>query len=152
MCHTLQDASQAMHKALAMLECSFPVNMANMVFHLMHHIPEDMVRLGSVYGYWMYPFERFQHWLKSRALLNRRYPESSVIEAYILFDAAEFLNTSEATGASEGDNELLRSAMGVASTMQGGKQVSCDHFREDLLFVQTLLVVWIILCKHTVVQ
>ena len=135
LCHTLQDASQAMHKALAMLEYSFSVNMANMVFHLMHHIPEDMVCLGSVYGYWMYPFERFKHWLKSRALLNRRHPESTVIEAYILFDAAEFLNTSEATGASEGDNKLLRPAMDVASTMQGGKQVSCDHFLAKTCFL-----------------
>ena len=127
-----------------MLECSFPVNMANMVFHLMHHVPEDMVRLGSVYGYWMYPFERFQHWLKSRALLNRRYPESTVIEAYSLFDAAEFLATSGATGASEGDDELLRSAMNIATTLQGGQQVLCiTTFWYRNAIIQTLLTIQI---------
>ena len=53
------------------------------------------VRLyGPLHGFWMYPLERFNSWISHRAL-NKRYPESTVIEAYRLFKAISFLQLSK---------------------------------------------------------
>ena len=55
------------------------------------------MRLTKQFGppqvFWMCPFERFNFWIISR-VKNRRYPESTVIETYRLFELANFLQRS----------------------------------------------------------
>ena len=51
-------------------------------------------RFGPVYMFWMYPYERFNSWI-IRRVLNRRYPESTVVETYRLTEWAHFLELSE---------------------------------------------------------
>ena len=42
----------------------------------------------------MYPYERFNSWI-NRQVLNRRFPESMVIETYTLYEIAHFLQPSD---------------------------------------------------------
>lgn len=42
----------------------------------------------------MYPMERFNNWIKSR-ILNRRYPESTVIETYRLYEMGFYLQVTK---------------------------------------------------------
>ena len=63
------------------------------MFHLLHHLPMFMKRFGPIRSYWMYHFERFNSWI-SRRVLNRRHPESTVIETYRLTEWASFLELS----------------------------------------------------------
>ena len=79
------------HRVLALLERDFPVSLHVIVFHLLHHLPNFLSRFGPANGFWMYPFERFNSWI-SRRLHNRRYPESTVIETYHLFELTSFLS------------------------------------------------------------
>ena len=50
-------------------------------------------RFGPVYSFWMFHFERFNSWI-SRRVLNRRYPESTVVETYLLTEWAHFMELS----------------------------------------------------------
>ena len=78
------------HKSLSLLERDFPVSLHVSVFHLLHHLPMYLRRFGPVYTHWMYPFERFNSWI-IRRVHNRRFPESTVIETYRLYDLAHYL-------------------------------------------------------------
>ena len=78
------------HESLSLLERDFPVSMHVIVFHLLHHLPLYLNRFGPCCVYWMYPYERFNSWV-IRRVQNRRYPESTVIETYRLFEWAHFL-------------------------------------------------------------
>ena len=49
---------------------------------------------GSVYNFWMFPFERFNSWI-SRQTLNRRYPEYTIIETYRLCEWVHFVEVSK---------------------------------------------------------
>ena len=62
------------HKALVLIERDFPLSMQFIVFHLLHHLPMFLRRFGPVYGFWMFPYERFNSWF-TRRVTNRRYPE-----------------------------------------------------------------------------
>lgn len=84
---------KAVHHALALFERDFPVSLQVIVFHLLHHLPMFVKRFGPVYSFWMYPYERFNSWI-SRRVLNRRYPESTVVETYRLSEWANFLEVS----------------------------------------------------------
>ena len=53
----------------------------------------------------MYPYERYKLWLKAGALLNRRHPESTVIEVYSLFDAVQYLAATGALPSSTLDSD-----------------------------------------------
>lgn len=55
----LDDLERAVHHALALFERDFPVSLQVIVFHLLHHLPMFIKRFGPVYGFWMYPYERF---------------------------------------------------------------------------------------------
>ena len=68
-----------MHRALSLLERDFPVSLRASVFHLLHHLPYYIRGFGLTYSFWMYPFERFNSWV-ARCVLNRRFPESTVVE------------------------------------------------------------------------
>lgn len=89
----LDDLERAVHHALALFERDFPVSLQVIVFHLLHHLPMFIKRFGPVYGFWMYPYERFNSWI-TRRVLNRRYPESTVVETYRLSEWANFLQVS----------------------------------------------------------
>ena len=43
---------------------------------------DDLLKSDS---FWMYPLERFNSWLSQR-VLSKRYPESTVLETYKLFE------------------------------------------------------------------
>lgn len=75
----LSQIEEEVHKALALIERDLPVTVQVIMLHLLHHLPMYLNRFGSVYVFWMFSFERFNSWI-SRRVLNRRYPESNVIE------------------------------------------------------------------------
>ena len=77
------------HRVLSLLERDFPVSLHVVVFHLLHHLPKYLRRFGPVHGYHMFPMERFNSWIKQR-VTNRRYPESTVLESYRLFELTFF--------------------------------------------------------------
>ena len=79
----LDSLEYRVHRVLSLLERDFPVSLHVIVFHLLHHLPMFIRRFGPTYGFWMYPMERFNSWV-SRRVLNRRYPESTVLETYRL--------------------------------------------------------------------
>ena len=81
------------HEVLALLERDFPASLHTMVIHLLHHMPYYLKLYCPIYGYWMYPFERFNCWISGR-VTNRRFPESTVVETYGYFDLASFLQLS----------------------------------------------------------
>lgn len=110
------------HHVLSRLERDFPMSIHVITIHLLHHLPMYLRRFGPTYGFWMFPMERFNSWI-SRRILNRRFPEASVMETYRLFEFAFFLqlsgqlpsgsttdfsptSTSELEEDSEGFNEL----------------------------------------------
>lgn len=79
-----------LHRVLSLLERDFPVSLHVIVFHLLHHVPMYIRRFGPVRGYWMYPMERFNSWI-SRRVMNRRYPEATVLQTYRVFELTYFL-------------------------------------------------------------
>lgn len=81
------------HRVLCLLERDFPVSLHVIVMHLLHHLPMYIKRFGPTYNFHMYPLERFNSWI-SRRVHNRRYPESTVIETYRLFELSSFLSAS----------------------------------------------------------
>ena len=108
----LDSLEYRVHRVLSPLERDFPVFLH--VFHLLHHLPMFIQRFGPPYGFWMYPMERFNSWV-SRRVLNRRYPESTVLETYRLHEFTSFLQISGQLpenaivefieGSTEGDQE-----------------------------------------------
>lgn len=89
----LADLERRVHQVLCLLERDFPVSLHVIVFHLLHHLPVFLQRFGPVYGYWMYPMERFNSWI-TRRVMNRRFPEATVIETYRLYELANFMDIS----------------------------------------------------------
>ena len=96
---------ERVHRVLALLERDFPVSLQVIVFHLMHHLPKFLERFGPVYMFWMYSYERFNSWV-IRRVLNRRFPESTVVETYRLTEWANFMELSGQlhAGTLPGDN------------------------------------------------
>ena len=91
---SLASLGQRVHRVVALLERDFPISLQVIVFHLLHHLTVFLERFGPVYMFWMYPYERFNSWI-IRRVLNRRYPESTVVETYRLTEWAHFLELSE---------------------------------------------------------
>lgn len=87
------DLESRVHKALVLIEKDFPLSMQVIVFHLLHHLPMFLRRFGPVYGFWMYPYERFNSWI-TRRVTSRRYPEATVVEKYRLSEWAHFMELS----------------------------------------------------------
>lgn len=82
------------HRVLSMVERDFPTCVHVISFHLLHHLPMFVRRFGPLQGFWMYPMERFNNWIKSR-IQNRRYPESTVVETYRLYELGFFLQVTQ---------------------------------------------------------
>ena len=89
----LDSLEYRVHRVLSLLERDFPVSLHVISLHLLHHLPTYLRRFGSMYGFWMYPMERFNSWISCR-ILNRRFPESNVMETYRIFEFAFFLQKS----------------------------------------------------------
>ena len=81
------------HRVLSLMERDFPATVHVITLHLLHHLPMYMRRFGPVYSFWMYPMERFNNWIKNR-VLNRRFPEATVIESYRLYEMGFHLQLS----------------------------------------------------------
>ena len=79
---SIDQLEQDLHRVLALFERDFPLSLQVIVFHLLHHLPRYIKLFGPVYSFWMYPYERFNSWI-SRRVLNRRYPESTVLATYM---------------------------------------------------------------------
>lgn len=90
----LDSIEYRLHNALSLVERDFPVSLNVISLHLLHHLPMYIHRFGPVHGYWMYPMERLNSWI-SRRILNRRFPESTVMASYRLFELSSFLQLIE---------------------------------------------------------
>ena len=55
----------------------------NITQHLLHHVVTGIRNFGPLYSTWMYGFERLNGWCSDRAI-NRRHPESTIIETYLV--------------------------------------------------------------------
>ena len=91
---SIESLEYRVHRVLSLLEKDFPVSIHVIMVHLLHHLPMYISRLGPTYGFWMYPIERFNSWL-ARRVLNRRYPESTVIETYRIFELSYHLKLTK---------------------------------------------------------
>ena len=89
----IDDLELRVHRVLALIERDFPLSLQVIVFHLLHHLPMLLRRFGPVYGFWMYPYERFNSWI-TRRVTNRRYPEATVMETYRLSEWAHFMEVA----------------------------------------------------------
>lgn len=89
----LDSLEYRVHHVLSLLERDFPVTMHVITLHMLHHLLMYLRRFGPVYGYWMYPMERFNSWISCR-ILNRRYPEATVLETFWLYELSFFLHFS----------------------------------------------------------
>ena len=87
---TIYSLEYRVNRVLALMERDFPVSIHVITIHLLHHLPMFVRRFGPLRGFWMYPKERFNNWIKCR-VLNRRYPESTVIETYRLHELSFYL-------------------------------------------------------------
>ena len=124
------------HRVLALLERDFPVSLQVIVFHLLHHLPSYVKRFGPAYTFWMYPLERFNSWI-ARRVHNRRYPESTVIETYRLFEFTSFLSLANLLPKDSFadidtviDDDTVEDDLGDSVKMQlsGEKFESLKHF------------------------
>ena len=89
----LDSVEYRLHNALSLVERDFPVSLNVISLHL-HHLPMYIRRFGPVHGYWMYPMERLNSWI-SRRVLNRRFPKSTIMASYRLFELSSFLQLTE---------------------------------------------------------
>ena len=48
---------------------------------MIHHLVDGVKEFGPTHSTWMYAYERFNSWLHRR-VMNRRYPESTLMETY----------------------------------------------------------------------
>lgn len=90
----VEELEYRLNRVLALLERDYPVSLHVIMFHLLHHLPMFVKHYGPVNNFWMFPMERYNSWI-SRRVTNRRYPESTVMETYRLFDIASFLQLSK---------------------------------------------------------
>ena len=90
----LDSIEYRLHNALSLVERDFPVSLNVISLHLLHHLPMYIRRFEPVHGYWMYPMERLNSWISQR-VLNRRFPESTIMASYRLFELSSFLQLTK---------------------------------------------------------
>ena len=105
------------HRVLSCIERDFPVTIHTVSLHLLHHLPMYIRRFGPLYSFWMYPMERFNSWI-ARRVLNRRYPEATIMETYRIYELTFFLEMSgHLPGGSivdvHGDDESMQHPSGA---------------------------------------
>ena len=77
----LNDLEEFIGETMAQLEMCFPPGYFNITEHLMIHMVAQIRALGPLYLHEMWTYERFMSIL-NRYVLNRAYPEGSMIEGY----------------------------------------------------------------------
>ena len=85
----LMDMHSKIPLILCKLETIFPPAFWNVMEHLPVHLAQEAYLGGPVHYRWMYPFERFFHWLKQKAK-NKSQPESSMVMAYLIYEIKTF--------------------------------------------------------------
>lgn len=63
------------------MERDLPIALQNVTTHILRHMVEGIAKFGPLYTTWMFPFERMNSWF-TRRVLNRQYPESTIMETY----------------------------------------------------------------------
>jgi hypothetical protein len=82
----LPGLKQFIAETLCQLEMCFPSSFFDIMPHLMMHMVDQIQELGPVYLLQMWTYERFMSTL-NRYVLNRAYPDGSMIEAYTTEEA-----------------------------------------------------------------
>ena len=133
----LCEVEAQVHEVLALLERDFPVSLHVVVFHLLHHLPKFLKQFGPVYSFWMFPFERFNSWISQR-VTNRRYPESTVIATYRLFELSCFLDMirNVPCGSVEKDDQPSSSDSPPATCTLDEAQLSSLRDYLDTVFLE----------------
>ena len=137
-----------LNRVLALLERDYPVSLHVVMFHLLHHLPMFIRQYGPVCNFWMFPMERYNSWI-SRRVTNRRYPKSTVIETYRLFDLASLqlsnklpLNSSCDIETDDIRDEEDRGSNKVCTDFLTESQLgSLDHYYQtNVLEYRTLMI------------
>jgi hypothetical protein len=84
----LDDLKAYMIETMCMLEMCFPYSFFDMQEHLMIHLMDQILTLGSLYLHSMFPYERFLEVLKAY-VRNRAHPEGFIIEDYTTEEVVE---------------------------------------------------------------
>lgn len=66
------------------MERDLPIALQNVTTHILRHMVEGIAKFGPLYTTWMFPFERMNSWF-TRRVLNRQYPESTIMETYQIY-------------------------------------------------------------------
>ena len=119
----LEQLELDLHESLALLERDFPVSLHVIVFHLLHHLPFYLKRFGPPVVFWMYSLERFNSWI-IRRVKNRRYPESTVVQTYLLFELSNFFKMS---------GEIPDNALVYYAEQTDGEDENEEHILPDML-------------------
>jgi len=77
----LNDLQEFIGETMAQLEMCFPPGFFDITEHLMIHMVDQIRALGPLYLHEIWTYERFMSIL-NRYVLNRAYPEGSMIEGY----------------------------------------------------------------------
>jgi len=87
------DLLTEMHRNIAVILCKletiFLPGFWNVMEHLPVHLAQETHLGGLIHYWWMYPFERFFHWLKQK-LKNKSQPKSSMVMAYFIYEIKTF--------------------------------------------------------------
>lgn len=119
------------HRVLSCIERDFPVTIHTVSLHLLYHLPMYIRRFGPLYSFWMYPMERFNSWIAHR-VLNRRYPEATVMETYRIYELTFFLEMSgRLPGGSivdvHGDDESMQHPSGDTDSEKLDGDAMANH-------------------------
>ena len=60
---------------MVLLEQDCPIWLCNITTHLVRHMLKKITDNGLLYSSWMYPFERMNFWLTSRAMSRSKTDE-----------------------------------------------------------------------------
>jgi hypothetical protein len=77
----MNDLRAYMTETMCMLEMCFPHSFFDTQQHLIIHLADQILTLGSLYLHSMFPYERYLPVLKSY-VCNRAHPEGSIMEGY----------------------------------------------------------------------
>lgn len=116
-----------LNRVLSLLERDYPVSIHVIMFHLLHHLPMFVKEYGPIHNFWMFAMERFNSWISNR-VKNRRYPESTVMETYKLFDLTSFFQLSnqlptESSCDVEPDEEDSEDKLDICTQFLSGSQI-----------------------------
>jgi hypothetical protein len=101
----LDDLKAYMIETMCMLEMCFPPSFFDMQQHLMIHLVDQILTLGPLYLYSMFPYERYLVVLKYY-VRNRAHPEGSIMEGYtteeVVECCADYVKDGKMIGLHEG--------------------------------------------------